>query len=808
MEIAAPPTVAAAGRTVAPAAAAVDGPILEGWLIKKAQGVKRNRRRWFKLQRGSTGPELRYYEAQLDSAAKGVLPLQGAECHVAPGDGTEFLLRGPCFEKRGKVYKMQCGSVAECSKWLSALRDASSTGSKPVVQRERGISFGAGRTAGGAAVAAHGVLRFDPASTMSDLPDKQASMHADRTIESFAVHYLGKEGRLDVCTDAREVHLLCSQSIVHRWQAASGFSFGKRVDMAKRLAVELRGRALVGDGPLRRVQFMNVHEVTFRSMADREACCSLMAQFHHRSKWFSDPCPVTGLQTHPLRVFIGTWNVGERAPPDDLSEWLHAAEDCNVAAIAAQECNYKSRPWFQNTDADWYGSVLKGLNSELPREHWFATVEKVTMVDSLTGREMRLLVAVREQDAWRVSDPMVTQEATGVMHVGGNKGGLCIAMQYMQTPLCFIASHLAAHQTVLSRRASDISEIIEGVSTVIGTKGVDVTNEYTHLFWMGDLNYRIDTQDDSLSFKKEDPDWYGTIRLRDRDEVCGLIEARQWERLWEDDQLRKGMGRCKCQLVGPPLLPGFVEAADPDFAPTFKWVPRHKTEKGDKAGYDPKRVPAWCDRVLYSRIFTHPVDDSVKTLKYYSAETLDTSDHKPVGCVLSLDTREQWRGHWPLRPSRVVVQLYGLSADGLLPADPGGTSDPFLELSCSFSGKFVKSSVAQRTLSPRWKETLVLTGELGDLQFAATQYLTIRIFDHDKVGANDPLGQCVLSLHGICNAKPCAFELDVVHHGTLQGKLRGTLLCGTLPPGSPAAQSGTSQAPLQVVVDSTDLTDV
>ena len=51
----------------------------------------------------------------------------------------------------------------------------------------------------------------------------------------------------------------------------------------------------------------------------------------------------------------------------------------------------------------------------------------------------------------------------GAAGVVGNKGGVVIATNVYDTRLCFVNSHLAAHQHKTQKRNEDIEEIIKGI---------------------------------------------------------------------------------------------------------------------------------------------------------------------------------------------------------------------------------------------------------------------------------------------------------------------------------------------------------
>ncbi|CAI5480623.1 unnamed protein product [Closterium sp. Yama58-4] len=95
------------------------------------------------------------------------------------------------------------------------------------------------------------------------------------------------------------------------------------------------------------------------------------------------------------------------------------------------------------------------------------------------------------------------------------------------------------------------------------------------LIWMGDLNYRLD----GVSYE----------------EACSAIARRQYPLLLECDQLR-------AEMKAGRAFVGMQESAV-DFAPTYKF---------DRGTFKPlaydsgekRRVPAWCDRILFRDSFT------------------------------------------------------------------------------------------------------------------------------------------------------------------------------------------------------------
>jgi hypothetical protein len=71
------------------------------------------------------------------------------------------------------------------------------------------------------------------------------------------------------------------------------------------------------------------------------------------------------------------------------------------------------------------------------------------------------------------------------------------------------------------------------------------------------------------------------------------------------------------------VFAGFTEGKCYDFRPTFKVL------RQSEHGYTPQRSPAWCDRILWKSVHGF----GVKQTEFKAAESIITSDHKPVyGC--------------------------------------------------------------------------------------------------------------------------------------------------------------------------------
>jgi len=70
---------------------------------------------------------------------------------------------------------------------------------------------------------------------------------------------------------------------------------------------------------------------------------------------------------------------------------------------------------------------------------------------------------------------------------------VAIRFKFYDSSLCFVCSHLAAGGEHTERRYQDYQTIISKIAfTQKGSTKVSSILEHGHIFWFGDLNYRID----------------------------------------------------------------------------------------------------------------------------------------------------------------------------------------------------------------------------------------------------------------------------------------------------------------------------
>ena len=192
---------------------------------------------------------------------------------------------------------------------------------------------------------------------------------------------------------------------------------------------------------------------------------------------------------------------------------------------------------------------------------------------------------------------------------------------------------------VSSLAAGSVSERARAVSLAEDSVpgGGRASTSFDRVFWMGDLNYRINGTRELIDALLAPPD--ERARSAPTWEGDEAHEKAMKAALLANDQLR-------AQMSSGRVFGGFVEG-DIHFRPTYKF------DKKDRNAYDhsaKRRIPAYTDRILFSPpptawpaatpipLPTAPgacdgtgqVDGAIQLLRYDAVSSYLCSDHKPV----------------------------------------------------------------------------------------------------------------------------------------------------------------------------------
>ncbi|KAL8141799.1 hypothetical protein V2J09_014831 [Rumex salicifolius] len=154
---------------------------------------------------------------------------------------------------------------------------------------------------------------------------------------------------------------------------------------------------------------------------------------------------------------------------------------------------------------------------------------------------------VRRKLRGHITNLKVSPVGVGLMGYMGNKGSVSVSMSLYQSQICFVCSHLTSgHKDGdEQRRNADVYEILRRTRF---TSVLDTTDQprtipcHDQIFWLGDLNYRLNMSDE---------------------EIRKLVFSKKWDELINSDQLME-------QIRTGHVFDGWKEGLI-NFPPTYKY---------------------------------------------------------------------------------------------------------------------------------------------------------------------------------------------------------------------------------------------
>ncbi|KAG5356195.1 putative inositol polyphosphate 5-phosphatase C9G1.10c [Yarrowia sp. B02] len=314
-----------------------------------------------------------------------------------------------------------------------------------------------------------------------------------------------------------------------------------------------------------------------------------------------------------LSVAVITWNCGalkpsqmQRAKKNDkywIDQTLEEADYPDIVVFGFQEL-------VELSDKGLSAKALLGLHKKDDISDQYQLWEDELC--HLMGKEYRrvkshylvgLFSCVFARDDLHLRHVQYGEVKTGLGGYHGNKGAVCIRFTIADSSLCFVNVHLAAGQSKVSDRVKDLESCFskdlfkkdwsrdeDGSRVYINGGDGSYIADHENLFILGDMNFRVN-QHPKLAVQH--------------------VNNHRLEKLLLSDQLTIQM---KKNISFP--LRSFAEH-EITFAPTYKFdVGTDTYDSSEK-----KRVPSWCDRILYR--------GHVECLRYDS-KVVRLSDHRPV----------------------------------------------------------------------------------------------------------------------------------------------------------------------------------
>ena len=300
--------------------------------------------------------------------------------------------------------------------------------------------------------------------------------------------------------------------------------------------------------------------------------------------------------------------------PDIVAVGFQEMVDLNAINVAVDnKTQQKSLFWCERLS-----QTLNNYSGGDPARGYTLLTQK-----SMVG--LLVCVFVKTVHQSRVNYVSAASVGVGVMGMMGNKGGVSLRLQFYDSTLCFVCSHLAAHRENVTGRNADFANVYNKTSFQVGEEAIREvirSGSLSHwaigssavgipdhdvVFWLGDLNYRID---DSIPTET----------------VLQMSEKNMYHQLLPLDQLNieRQAGRCFANFEE-----GVIR-----FPPTYKYQPG--TDMYEQRPDKKLRAPAWCDRILW--MAQEP--KHVQQLTYGNSEQPNVSDHKAVYSTLRVTIKD------------------------------------------------------------------------------------------------------------------------------------------------------------------------
>ncbi|XP_012714828.2 phosphatidylinositol 3,4,5-trisphosphate 5-phosphatase 2A [Fundulus heteroclitus] len=476
----------------------------------------------------------------------------------------------------------------------------------------------------------------------------------------------------------------------------------------------------------------------FASAKKREAFCQLLQLMKNKHSNQDEPDMIS--------IFIGTWNMGSVPSPKSVASWVlcrglgKTLDEMTVAipydlyVFGTQENSVCDREWVESLRA-----VLKE-QTELDY--------KPIAVQTLWS--IKLAVLVKPEHENRISHVGMSSVKTGIANTLGNKGAVGVSFMFNGTSFGFVNCHLTSGNEKIARRNQNYLDILRLLS--LGDKQLssfDISLRFTHLFWLGDLNYRLDM---------------------DIQEILNYINRKEFEPLLKVDQLNLEREKNKVFLR-------FAEE-EISFPPTYRY------ERGSRDTYVWQKqkatgmrtnVPSWCDRILWkSYPETHIVCNS-----YGCTDDIVTSDHSPVFATFEVGVTSQFVSKKGLPKSSEQAYIEFESIEAIVKT--ASRTKFFIEFYSTCLEEFKKSyendsqsSDNVNFLRVGWsnKQLTTLKPLLSEIEYLQDQHLLLTV---KSVDGYESYGECVLALKSMIGSTAQQFHTYLSHRGEETGNIRGSM---------------------------------
>ncbi|KAG8709688.1 hypothetical protein FRC08_018159 [Ceratobasidium sp. 394] len=370
-----------------------------------------------------------------------------------------------------------------------------------------------------------------------------------------------------------------------------------------------------------------------------------------RQRWLTEELSKQDSELKHMRklsIRVGTFNVNGQQPMEPLRTWLCSSNPSDppsdLIVVGFQELDLSAEALLISSttlkEDLWCEALMRDL-AELGDQYVKLTSKQLVGI--------LIVVLIRKPILQLLAPSGVASSGAGVGILGtmGNKGGVALRLQIMDTVLVFVNAHLAASvqpvpiasdpekpaasrprfvgrgaaptDPVVERRNADYHSLTgpagrlnfsllprtpSSPPTTVGLWDCHIA------FFMVYFNYRVDLLDDEIRT------------------VLDETKNGDYSALLSFDQLKtqQKLGRAFVDMTEGPIT----------FPPTY----RCEIRKKEGHYWDSKRRPAWTDRILY--LTARGKGNSVRMVEgsYTSHPRVSISDHKPVSADFVVDVEE------------------------------------------------------------------------------------------------------------------------------------------------------------------------
>ncbi|XP_073664631.1 phosphatidylinositol 3,4,5-trisphosphate 5-phosphatase 2 isoform X2 [Tursiops truncatus] len=363
---------------------------------------------------------------------------------------------------------------------------------------------------------------------------------------------------------------------------------------------------------------------------------------------------------------------------------------------------------------------------------------------------IKVAVLVKPEHENRISHVSTSSVKTGIANTLGNKGAVGVSFMFNGTSFGFVNCHLTSGNEKTARRNQNYLDILRLLS--LGDRQLsafDISLRFTHLFWFGDLNYRLDM---------------------DIQEILNYISRKEFEPLLRVDQLNLEREKHKVFLR-------FSEE-EISFPPTYRY------ERGSRDTYAWHKqkptgvrtnVPSWCDRILWkSYPETHIICNS-----YGCTDDIVTSDHSPVFGTFEVGVTSQFISKKGLSKTSDQAYIEFESIEAIVKT--ASRTKFFIEFYSTCLEEYKKSfeNDAQSSdninfLKVQWssRQLPTLKPILADIEYLQDQHLLLTVKSMDGY---ESYGECVVALKSMIGSTAQQFLTFLSHRGEETGNIRGSM---------------------------------